>query len=47
VSGSERLDPGPGVSLSTSGATSYDPNGGNHDHEVDNSTHRDIVGPLT
>jgi hypothetical protein len=47
VSGSERLDPGPGVSLSTSGATSYDPNGG-HDHlDVENSSLGDIVGRLT
>jgi uncharacterized membrane protein YqjE len=47
VSGSERLDPGPGVSLSTSGATRYDPNGG-HDHlDVENSSLGEIVGRLT
>jgi uncharacterized membrane protein YqjE len=47
VSGSERLDPGPGVSLSTSGSTSYDPSGG-HDHlDVENSSLGEIVGRLT
>jgi Putative Actinobacterial Holin-X, holin superfamily III len=46
VSGSERLDT-PGVSLSTSGATSYDANGGHDDLEVENSSLGDIVGRLT
>jgi uncharacterized membrane protein YqjE len=47
VSGSERLDPGPGVSLSTSGATSYDPSGGHDRLDVENSSLGEIVGRLT
>jgi len=38
VSGSERLDTGPGVSLSTSGATSYEPNGTHDGLDVENSS---------
>jgi len=47
VSGSERLDPNPGVSLSTSGATSYDPGGGHDGIDVENSSLGEIVGRLT
>jgi len=56
VSGSERLDPNPGVSLSTSGATSYDPDAGataydpsgDHDRlDVENASLGEIVGRLT
>jgi len=46
VSGSERLDTGPGASVSTSGATSYQ--AGQHDEmDVENSSLGDIVGRLT
>ena len=44
MSGSERLDPNPGVSLSTSGATSYDPDGGHDRLDVENSSLGEIVG---
>jgi uncharacterized membrane protein YqjE len=47
VSGSERLDPNPGVSLSTSGATSYEPDGGHDRLDVENQSLGDIVGRLT
>jgi uncharacterized membrane protein YqjE len=56
VSGSERLDPNPGVSLSTSGPTSYDPNSGatayepdgGHDRlDVESQSLGEIVGRLT
>jgi hypothetical protein len=47
VSGSERLDPNPGVSLSTSGATSYEPDGGHDRLDVENTSLGDIVGRLT
>jgi len=47
VSGSERLDAGPGVSLSTSGATSYDANSGQDDLSVENSSLGEIVGRMT
>ena len=46
MSGSERLD-APGVSLSTPGSTSYDPNGGHDGLDVENSSLGDIVGRLT
>jgi uncharacterized membrane protein YqjE len=46
VSGSERLD-SPGVSLSTSGATSYDANGAHDDLDVENSSLGEIVGRMT
>jgi uncharacterized membrane protein YqjE len=46
VSGSERLDTGPGVSVSPSGATSYE--AGQHDEmDVESSSLGDIVGRLT
>jgi uncharacterized membrane protein YqjE len=47
VSGSERLDPNPGVSLSTSGSTAYEPDGGHDRLDVENSSLGDIVGRLT
>lgn len=46
MSGSERLD-SPGVSLSTSGATSYDANGAHDDLDVENSSLGEIVGRMT
>jgi uncharacterized membrane protein YqjE len=46
MSGSERLDTGPGVSVSPSGATSYE--AGQHDEmDVESSSLGDIVGRLT
>jgi len=47
VSGSERLDPNPGVSLSTSGATAYEPDGGHDRLDVENQSLGEIVGRLT
>jgi len=47
VSGSERLDPNPGVSLSTSGATSYQPDGGHDRLDVESQSLGEIVGRLT
>lgn len=47
MSGSERLDPNLGVSLSNSGSTSYDPDGGHDRLDVENSSLGEIVGRLT
>jgi len=47
VSGSERLDPNPGVSLSSSGSTAYEPDGGHDRIDVENSSLGEIVGRLT
>jgi hypothetical protein len=46
VSGSERLDAGPGVSVSSSGATSYSAAGEDDDLTVENASVGEIVGKL-